>query len=412
MRYNRLEEKIGMKVLFSAFTGYNFRELLLPLSPLLDEDADISEVLVVSPGGPYRQQLFPDLGRKYTFLAEGKNESGYKQLLAAHRPNIVITPTAGLEPKDIPLIQAAKHAGIPTLTFVASWDNVYKMERVMTLKKYQSRYALADHFAVWNKINSDHLLRIVPELTPTQVTITGPPRLDYLADEATIPSRAELLARLDLPADGKKLVHLATTELYPSDYLVKALAAARGSLIREGFHLLVSVHPGGELAAHEQYAAPYGARVFYSFGRRDTSPLAEFRYAPTLADLHFHAALFKHSDLLINHSSTVIIESLVADTPVVTVKYGRPLDWWRWHHSMVYRDFKQHAKIIVESDATRVIHNSTQLIEAAGAYLHNPTQDATERRALARRLITNTSGNAGKQLLDLIKKITTVKPSL
>jgi hypothetical protein len=305
-----------MKILVSAFTGFNYRELLLPLSPLLDRDAAVASVVVVTPAADFHAQLFPDLGAKYTFVPEQKNQADYEKVLASYRPDICVTPTAGLEPRDILLIKAAQNVHIPTLTFVASWDNVYKMERLMTLAKYQRRYALADHFAVWNEINRKHLLKIAP-LTEEQVTVTGAPRLDYLVGGG-LPSRAEIARRLNVSVEGP-LVHLATTELYSSDYLIKALARERGKSLPETMQLLVSIHPGGNRAAHEAYALPHGARVFYSFGRRDDSPHPDFLYAPTLADMQLHAALFKHSDLLIHHSSTVALESMLADRPVVTV---------------------------------------------------------------------------------------------
>lgn len=384
-----------MKLLFSAFTGFNLRELLLPLSPLLDQDNSINQVVVITPGYAHHEQLFPNLKQKYIFANQ---QEDYADILSQHQPDIVITPTAGLEPRDIPLIKAAQQASIPTLTFIASWDNVYKMARFIKLKKYKQGYALADHFAVWNEMNRDHLLRIAPRLKPGQVVITGPPRLDFLADQATIPSRADLLAALGITDQAKHLIHIATTELYPSDYIIQALASLNANLF-------VSVHPGGQLETHRRYAAPYGAYTKYSFGRRNNALAPDFLYSPTLNDIRMHAALFKHADLLVNHSSTVTIESLLANTPVINVKYGRSLDWWRWHRSMIYRDFKQHARIIVESGATQVVSNPRQLIKAASHYLANPTQDQTKREALARQMVAVTDGTAGRTLLNFIKHV-------
>src|SRR3989344_5929406 len=394
-----------MKLLFSAFTGYNLRELLLPLSPLLDRDQSISDVFVVTPAADNAQELLPDLKNKYHFLPEVHDAPAYEKILATHRPALVVTPTAGLEPRDIPLIQAAKSLGIPTLTFIASWDNVYKMERRMRLKKYQGQYALADYFAVWNAVNRDHLLRIAPQLTPERVTITGAPRLDYVANPENLPSRAAVCESLRIPNDDGQLIHLATTELYSSDYLVRALAAARGRQLPKNFHLLVSVHPGGNLATHQAYAQGSSIYVRYSFGRYESSLIPDFRYRPTLENMRLHAGLFYHSNLLMNHSSTVTIESILADRPVINVKYGRPFDWLNWHRSMVYRDFKQHAKIIIDSDATTIAKSRRSLVAATARYLAHTEHHRPARANLARTMVTFTDGTAGQRLLDLIKKI-------
>lgn len=393
-----------MKVLVSAFTGYNYRELLLPLASLLDADPSIEQVHVVTPAAQRAADIFPDLRGKYLFLEEQPGQIEYERLLAAVRPHIVVTPTNGLEPRDAPLLRAAQRVRIPSLTFVASWDNVYKIERRVKLKKYGGAYVVPDYFAVWNRLNSDHLHRLFP-LAANRVIIIGAPRFDYLAAPQNLPSKREVLAALRIPDAAKKLIHIATTELYPSDYILQALHRARGQALPRDFNLFVSVHPGGSLARHAPYARSCRAYIAYSFGRRARPLYPDFQYAPTLADTKLHAALFKHADLLINHSSTVTIESAVADTPVINVKYGRPLDWWRWYRSMVYRDFKQHASIIVESKATRVVTSQSELISAAADYLLHPEHDRASRAQLANSLITYTDGQAARRLLDLIKKI-------
>ncbi len=106
------------------------------------------------------------------------------------------------------------------------------------------------------------------------------------------------------------------------------------------------------------------------------------------------------------------IESLVANRPVINVKYGRPFDWWRWYRSMIYRDFRQHAKVFLDSAATRIVQSPQELIQAARAYLHHPAQDRAARQQLAQKMITFTDGRCGQRLLDLIKNVASVKQSL
>lgn len=392
---------MSLHIVISAPTGYNARELLQPLAPLLTTDASISRVTVITPAASVAREVFRGYGSKFFFVANPKDQASHNQLLKNLQPSVVVTPTSGLDDKDTPILTAARESDYRTYTFVASWDNVYKMER---FKQFGKLYVLADHLAVWNQMMRDHLLRIFPQLLPEQISIVGSPRLDVFAKTDGIPSRRELFEYLQLPYDGGKLLHIATTELYPMEYIVKTIrrAVTAGKLPRST-HLYASVHPGGDMSKHDRYATKYNVKVRYSFGRRNNAPLPEFLYNPTPSEAAMLVALFRHADVLINHSSTVALESMLADTPVINVKYGQPLDWWRWYRSMVYRDFQQHYADIVRGGGTTIVTRPRDLIAAVATYLDHPEHKRQERRETMENMITYTDGSASRRLLDSIK---------
>lgn len=389
-----------MKLAISAPSGYNTRELLLPLQELLDADASIEEVLVITPAAPWQAELFPGWGAKYVFAKE----------LGQHPVDVVITPTIGLDPRDTPILQAAKRRGIPSLTFVASWDNVFKMERLLakghsgTTKAAGGAYALPDYFAFWNTMNQEHTLRIFPQVDPASTRITGPPRFDYFSQTDRIPTKSALLNFLGFTDTAGPLIHGATTELYPFDYILAGLNAARTAGALPGnLNLYASVHPGGDISKH-QYA-PFNVQVKYSFGRREQAPHPDFAYLPTAEQTYLLIALFKHTNVLVNQSSTVAIESMAADVPVINVKYGKRWDWWRWYRSMVYRDFKEHYRSITEEGGTRIVSNDEGLIDAVQHYLENPESEREQRHKTIKKMITYTDGSCSRRLLDFAKEI-------
>lgn len=381
-----------MHLVFSTPSGFHARELLLPLKALLEKDNTINHVTVITPGAPYRKEIFPTYGAKFDFENNPATTEDHAELLRQLNPSIVVTTTSGLDTKDLPILEAATRRKLPTFTFIASWDNVWKMER---LKNDGRPQIIADRVAVWNTMMRDHLRRVFPDLAPERITVTGAPRLDFFHHHDHIPNRATLLEKLGFQ-NNVKLIHVATTELYPSDYILKTLAPLP-------IKIYVSVHPGGNLEKHKAYAEPFLAVVHYSFGRQERAPVPAFLYNPTLDDVYMLIALFKYTDVLVNHSSTVAIESLLADRPVINVKYGRRFDWWRWHRSMVYRDFQQHYQDLVAAGATRLVHNPRQLIRALQDYLEHPEQQQAERAATAKKIITTTDGTASQKMLELIK---------
>src|SRR3989344_8860211 len=388
-----------MKLLFSVPTGYHLRELVLPLRELLTQQASLSEVIIVSPGAAHKTQVFPNWDNKFTFVTNPENLSGHHALLARYKPDLVITNTVGHDEKDAPILVAAKKESIPTLTFIASWDNVWKIERLL---KTPNRVAIADTFTVWNTMMKEHLRRLFPSVDKNRIHIIGAPRLDYYAQKNLIPSKEQLFAALKLPDPTRPLIHFSTTELYPMDCIVKAVHKAHtAGKLPQNLALLATVHPGGKLENHA-HLEKYGVHVRFAFGRHPNSAQSAFTYNPTQSDIFNSVALYCHTSVLVNHSSTTALESLLADVPVINVKYGAPLDWWRWYRSMVYRDFAQHYDDVVNDGATAVVKNAPQLIKAMNTYLKNPAQDRPARKQTIKKMITTIDGTAGRQVLDLI----------
>jgi hypothetical protein len=401
-----------MKLLISAPTGYNARELLLPLHEHLASDADIPEIHVITPAAPYAAALFPAFAKKFFWHNNPADLAGHTELLKTVKPTVILTPTVGLDAKDIYILRAGKELGISTVTFIASWDNVFKMERLKKKgfsgaeKGRTLDYQFPDFIAVWNQMNYDHVLEAFgDEIEASHMTITGPPRFDYFAHADRIPSRDDLLAYIGFaPADSAKpLLHCATTELYPFEYIIKALHQAAQAHKLPDSLLYASVHPGGDMKRHRQYAQ-YGAHVKYSFGRRQHAPVAEFAYLPSEKEIYMLIALWRHTNVLINQSSTVAIESMAADAPIINVKYGQPWDWVGWRRSMVYRDFTQHYRYITDGGGTRIVTTAGQLVPEVNRYLDNPALERAERQATLKKMITYTDGTSSQRLLAYLKQ--------
>lgn len=401
---------MSMKILISVPSGYHAREILFPLQSLLTDDPAVSAVAVLTPAAPWQRQLFPDFPAKFSFHANPANNADHDSLLSRLSPDVVLTPTNGLDLKDTPILLAARRLSIPSVTFISSWDNVFKIDRLLRhgharhTRAAGAAYALPDYFAVWNQFNADHLMRLFPNFDPNRITITGPPRFDYFTHTPSIPSKADLFAWLDIKSDPATthLIHCATTKLYPFSYIIKKIHQAAPRQLAAPVTLYASVHPGGNMSKHLAYRR-YGVTTRYSFGRRDSSPHPDFLYLPTSRDIYCLVSLFKHSSLLINQSSTVAIESMCADVPVINVMYGQPFDWWRWHRSMVYRDFRQHYRYITDYHGTTLVKNSRSLIPAINNCLTNPSSLADERALTVEKLITYTDGSCSRRLLEVVK---------
>lgn len=390
-----------MKLLFSIPTGYHLRELVLPLRSYLEQDSAITQVVIVTPAAPYAQQLFPGFSSKFIFIENPSTLEAHSIIMQKFNPDLVITNTVGHDERDYPILVSAKQAGCKTLTFIASWDNVWKIERLL---KTPNRVALADTFIVWNTMMKEHLARIFPNLSLSNIHIIGAPRFDFYSQTDKIPNKEQLFQKLGLKDASRPLIHFSTTELYPMDYIAKAVKQAmdKGKLPKN-LALLATVHPGGNLDKHATLEQ-FGCTVRFAFGRKEDTSVTGFSYNPSEQDLYDAVALYKHTAILINHSSTTALESLLANVPVINVKYGQPFDWWRWYRSMVYRDFQQHYADVVSDGATKVVAGKKQLIKAMQTYLKNPQTDESARAITIKKMITTVDGTASAQVMELIKQ--------
>lgn len=391
-----------MKLLFSIPSGYHLRELVLPLRRHLEVNPSVTEVHCVTPAAPIAKDVFKEFGPKFFYHENPKDDAGHRELFSTIQPHVVITNTVGHDALDEPIVRIAKEMDIPTVTFIASWDNVWKIGRLIESK---IPIAIADRFIVWNSMMKEHLMRIFPDIAEKRIAVIGAPRLDYFAHTDQINSKEEVYKRLGLEDVTRPLIHIATTELYPMEYIFKAVREGIDTkTIPHNPYIYASVHPGGSMDRYKPLEK-YGVVIRFSPGRREDISIPSFRYAPTEEDIFFLAGVFTHANVLVNHSSTVALESLITGVPVINVKYGKFLDFIGWRRSMVYRDFQQHYDDLVSDGATYVVKSRKELFDALVQAMNNPHAKDNERAITVRKMITTTDGTAGKKVLDFIMAI-------
>lgn len=391
-------------IVISVPSGAHHRSFLLPMRDLLRQHTDW-RFLIITPGAPWSDTLFPagDYPRDRFAFADNR---AAEPLIRETRPNLLITTTAGLDPLDAPLLESAKATGTRTVTFVESWDNIWKMDRVAHgLGKPGQRVVLAEYFLVWNDVMKTHLHRAFPTISLDQIAVTGAPRLDFFGPRfaSQRPRPEQTLSAFGLNPSGRVL-HLATTELYDHGHVAKAIAEGkrRGDLPAD-LQLYASAHPGGKLERHKPWADEHGFTLRFSPGRQENAPHPDFRYNPSLHDMLLLASLFKETDVMVNLSSTVALESCLADRPTICAFFGKPWDWFTWYRSMVVRDFKEHYAAMLRGGGIAVARNPRQLVQTIREYLSNPAKDHEGRRRSAEIIATTVAGDASERVLKALK---------
>lgn len=110
----------------------------------------------------------------------------YRRDLEEWRPDVVFC-THQRPSVVLPVVMAAKELGIPTATFIFSWDNLTSKGRIA---------APFDHFLVWSQLMKAELLKYYQDVGEDRVHVVGTPQFDAYGDEGLVVSREEFFARI------------------------------------------------------------------------------------------------------------------------------------------------------------------------------------------------------------------------
>ena len=237
-----------------------------------------------------------------------------KKQLEAHGPALVICtnqrPTQAIAP-----ILAAQDLGIPTATFIFSWDNLPKATLVLE----------TDYYFVWSDYMKTELQRYYPRIKDTQIFVTGTPQFEPHFDDTSIESRAAFCKkhRLDV---AKKYICFSgddvTTSPDDPQYLedtAKAIRALNESGQNLGliFRRCPVDFSGRYDAVVEQYAdiiKPIAPAW---------KPLGEVwnQVFPTREDMALLANTARHSELVINLGSSMVFDFVAHQKPCAFIHY-------------------------------------------------------------------------------------------
>ena len=341
---------------------------------------------------PVSRQRWFGLAQAVTDLGE------CTRVLERHRPDLVVTSTAGFLAAEVPLIYAARKRRLPVMGIDLGWDNLSS--------KYHTVRPV-DHLAVWNESMRDEAVRY-HQFRPDQVRVTGAVPFDTYFAGAELPSRERLFASIGADP-ARPLVTLATAPalVYPTTSQVARLLAAAaldGRFGAEG-QLLVRVHPRDQLADYD--GLHDGTRVFvekqFEQLERGAGQPELDASTPGAGGRGRLAATLAHSDVVVNFASTTTIEAALFDTPIINIGFDHeaglplPLSIRRYYEYEHYRP-------VVETGAARVAGSASDLIDAVAAYLRDPSLDRAGRHELVRRCCAFPEGGAGRRLAEWVRE--------
>lgn len=342
-------------------------------------------------------------------------ESGISLLFCSHqRPPAIVAP-----------VLAARSLGIPTATFIFSWDNITSKGRIA---------APFDYYLVWSDLMRQELLRYYPDVTADQIKIVGTPQFDSYADKTLLWPREKFFDRIGANPKRPLIVYSGSdVRTCPEDPLhVRILMEQiRSGRILDQATVLLRPHPADISAApRRDPRVRQDGRVFLGHGesqgtnrydavRRDYPELIYAQPAwiharpgdwasavPLAEDDEFMVNLAHHSNLCVNVGSTVTLDFAIHDKPVVNIAFdvadppplGKPL----WDH---YYQF-EHYRPVLDTQATRIARSQDELAEHINAYLKNPSLERENRRRIVELEVGAPVGSSAQRMVDVLESMT------
>jgi hypothetical protein len=310
-------------------------------------------------------------------------------LFCSHqRPSIVL-----------PAVLAARCMGIPTATFIFSWDNITSKGRIT---------APFDHYLVWSNHMRDELLRYYPNVPARCVHVVGTPQFEPYADADLLWSKEEFCSRIGADSARPLICYSGGDPgTCPEDqeHIRVLLELIRDGRIKRNCQVIVRPVPVEDGRRYDGVRARFPELIFAQPNWEHVEAGDWSRVIPTKDDIQFLANLTYHCDLNVNLGSTMTLDFGIRNKPVVNIAFDIAdppifgMSLWDYYY------FFDHYRPVVELKAARPARSAEQLADLINAYLENPDLDAEGRRQLVNMQVGVPLAESSSRIVDILSDV-------
>jgi hypothetical protein len=337
---------------------------------------------------------------KLQFLSFSKHKitKEYIQLLKEDAPTQVFF-THQRPPYVAPFLYAAIKLNITSSTFIFSWDNLASKGRML---------GTFNRFLVWSDLMKQELLYFYPNVKDTDVKVVGTPQFEPYVLDRYLSTKSAFYATFDLDVEKKVICYsCADVSIGKNDPIViTAIAnAIRNKTIVENVQLLVRTSPAEDDARFSEVKKQF-PEIKWNVPKwlltRENHAESWSQRIPKDEDIKDLRSLLMYADLNINMCSTMSLDFMLFDKPVINTVFGNEQNGL--YNDQLFLEY-DHYKKVVESDAVVIAKNETELILAINEELANPKKRTQQRKQLIALQIS-------KELQGTSKRIATVLNTL
>ncbi|HSD07358.1 hypothetical protein [Flavobacterium sp.] len=317
----------------------------------------------------------------------------YKEIFEKEKFDILFF-THQRPPFIAPLVYQAEQLKVKTASFIFSWDNLASKGRMA---------ANFDYYLVWSDLMKKELLHFYKKVQSQNVSVVGTPQFEpYVLDRYKI-AKTDFYNRFNLDP-FKKTICFSCGDISTSkndELYITAIAEAIQENTIQNVNLLVRTSPAEDPIRFERFVSkfPFIKWNYPKWHLARTGHQEEWsQRIPSKEDVADLRSILEYSDLNVNMLSTMSLDFMQFDKPVINPVFGNK-------ENGLYDDQRflhyPHIENVVNSNATRIVKNENELIDAIQLYAEQPNTDSENRKQLIQLQI-------GKPLEGTSKRIATI----
>lgn len=272
-----------------------------------------------------------------------------------------------------PIILAAETLNIETITFIFSWDNLASKGRMS---------GNFNAYFVWSDLMKNELLEFYTALSENQITVVGTPQFEpyvlkrYNSDKASFIEKFKLnpnkriicYSCADSSIGGNDEVHIRALWNYIKTHnnlqlLVRTSPAEDGKRFESLVHDIPEIkwNIPNWIQTRKIHAESWSQRL------------------PTVEDVMDLKSILKFSDVNVNMLSTMSLDFMIFDKPVVNTVFGNGKN--EFYNDQRFLNYV-HYKYVIDSEAVTIAKNENELHKHLEEALSFPEKREKQRKSV------------------------------
>lgn len=317
-----------------------------------------------------------------------------KKVFDEYRPDLVYATVIVNDQLDIPILLEAKRRAVKTAASTRNWDN---------FSTFGFLLALPDRLLLQNEFLKEQAVRL-HGMSEDRISVVGFPHFDWYYRKEIIEPREVFCKKLGIDPTKKIILYGAM-----GDWLFR-----HEGEIAEVFEELVQerkITPQTTMIfrAHPSFTSPLERMKKLRHVVPDKVSGIHFNTvgdpATDRLDLaHFVNSLY-HSDVVVTAASTVGLDAIVFDKPLISVSFDGKSNPPYWLSCRRFQDHFAHWIDFMKCGGARRVNSREEFAEAVNLYLRNPKQDASGRECIRKRFATFSDGKSTQRLAALLSTL-------